>query len=377
MVSQQSTSSQSSSHVRIRRWLRVDPPVWGFFPRGFLPLLGLLLLSAYGCTRFAKRDVEARVINRTEVLLREQGLSHLKVAASGQQVHLSGVERTAGDGARAIDIATKATCDTWTGDRTCAISVDGSFDKPKATNPWPDHEFRLEGGVLTLRGEVADNAMKTAIVADAQKLIGANITSVVDQLRVAPQAVQDGQAALLQRSLQHVARCQKGQASMTKLVWSLRCEVAADVEAPLRASAQAPLAAPASLGTVQLLVAAVADACDKEFADVLTKSTLEFDTGKATLRGSSKRVLDSVAAIAQRCPGDLKIDGHTDDRGAAEMNKALSLARANAVRDGLVQRGVPATRLEGRGFGPDRPKASNNNDAGRAQNRRIEISIAR
>jgi outer membrane protein OmpA-like peptidoglycan-associated protein len=380
-ASMQSASSVSKSTttttVRSRRYRRVAPPVWPFFPRGLLPLLGLLLLTAYGCTRFAKRDVEANVNAGIGAALASRGLGHLKMMVDGQEVHLSGTEQVAGEGAKAIALAKETTCDSWTGQRVCATVVDGKFDAPAATGPWPDHTFSLEGGVLTLRGEVVDAATKAAIASEAQRLVGPTITSVRDEMTIATKPVRAGQQALLQRSLQSVSRCVKGSAQLVKEEWSIRCEVTAEVEASLRASASSALPAPAKLGKVQLLVAAVADACDKEFAALLAKSTLEFASGKAELRNSSKVVLDQVAAIAARCPGNLHIDGHTDNRGSAELNKSLSQARADAVKTALGQRAVDAARLEAKGYGPDKPKADNNTDAGRALNRRIEIFIDR
>jgi outer membrane protein OmpA-like peptidoglycan-associated protein len=377
MQSSTSSSTSTKTTVRVRRFRRVSPPVWPFFPRGLLPLLGLLLLAGYGCTRFAKREVEANVDARVGTALAGRGFGHLQVAVDGQQVHLTGTEKVAGEGAVAIALAKEATCDTWTGPRVCAISVDGKFNAPTATGPWPDHNYGLEGGVLTLRGEVADAATKAAIVTEAQKLIGPSITVVRDEMAIAGRPIRIGHRAVLLRSLESVSRCVKGMAQMVNEEWSLRCEVTADVEGPLRASATAPWPAPAKLGKVQLLVAAVADACDRDFAALLTKSTLEFATGKAELRNSSKPILDQVAAIAARCPGTLHIDGHTDNRGSAELNKGLSQARADAVKAALVQRTVDANRLIAKGYGPDKPKADNNNDAGRALNRRIEIFIDR
>ena len=61
--------------------------------------------------------------------------------------------------------------------------------------------------------------------------------------------------------------------------------------------------------------------------------------------------------------------------GAPESNKLLSLRRAESVRDALVRRGVAAGRLTAVGLGEENPVATNDTDAGRAQNRRIEFSI--
>jgi outer membrane protein OmpA-like peptidoglycan-associated protein len=69
------------------------------------------------------------------------------------------------------------------------------------------------------------------------------------------------------------------------------------------------------------------------------------------------------------------IEGHTDDTGSAATNRKLSQARAEAVRDYLVGKGVEASRLEAKGFGPDRPVQSNKTKAGRDANRRVEFVV--
>jgi outer membrane protein OmpA-like peptidoglycan-associated protein len=71
------------------------------------------------------------------------------------------------------------------------------------------------------------------------------------------------------------------------------------------------------------------------------------------------------------------IQGYTDSRGTPAVNDALSLQRAEAVRDFLTTQGVVAETMRAEGMGARRPVASNGTADGRAQNRRIEIVIAR
>ncbi len=71
----------------------------------------------------------------------------------------------------------------------------------------------------------------------------------------------------------------------------------------------------------------------------------------------------------------VRIDGHTDNVGTADYNLALSQRRAEAVRSWLVERGIAPDRLKTRAFGPARPAAPNDTDAGRQKNRRVEISV--
>ena len=106
-----------------------------------------------------------------------------------------------------------------------------------------------------------------------------------------------------------------------------------------------------------------------------------FDSGKAELRRTASVVLDKVAKVLQEVPDQpVGIEGHTDNvpitRSGWADNKALSLARANAVADYLVeQHGLPRTRLTAIGYGEEHPIASNDAASGRQKNRRVELII--
>jgi outer membrane protein OmpA-like peptidoglycan-associated protein len=69
------------------------------------------------------------------------------------------------------------------------------------------------------------------------------------------------------------------------------------------------------------------------------------------------------------------VTGHTDADGDAEVNRRLSAARARLVMEALVNAGLPAARIRAEGLGPDRPVADNRTSKGKAQNRRVEVSI--
>ncbi len=118
--------------------------------------------------------------------------------------------------------------------------------------------------------------------------------------------------------------------------------------------------------------------CPQLFEEEKTTLILEgvnFAVGKAELTEESREVLDRVAVSLLAYP-ELKIEvaGHTDSTGRRAMNLKLSQERADAVRDFLVGKGVPAGQLIAKGYGPDKPIAPNDTDAGRAQNRRTELN---
>jgi outer membrane protein OmpA-like peptidoglycan-associated protein len=102
---------------------------------------------------------------------------------------------------------------------------------------------------------------------------------------------------------------------------------------------------------------------------------VNFETGKAELTPESQTILDGVAeSLVANDSIKVQVGGHTDNTGSAAVNKRLSAARANSVREYLVSKGVAADRLTAVGFGPTKPVASNRTAAGRAQNRRVELT---
>jgi len=101
---------------------------------------------------------------------------------------------------------------------------------------------------------------------------------------------------------------------------------------------------------------------------------IEFDFNKADIKESFYPRLNKVAKIMMNNPGlKVEIAGHTDDKGAAEYNQYLSGKRAEAVKAYLVNQGISSDQLRTAGYGEDKPIASNDTDAGRAKNRRVEL----
>ena len=102
---------------------------------------------------------------------------------------------------------------------------------------------------------------------------------------------------------------------------------------------------------------------------------VEFDTAKATLRHGSTERLDYVVDFMTHKPSArLEISGHTDNVGNKKANKILSEKRAQTCRDYLVSKGIDKSRIVTAGYGDERPIATNDTDAGRQQNRRIEAT---
>jgi len=99
-----------------------------------------------------------------------------------------------------------------------------------------------------------------------------------------------------------------------------------------------------------------------------------FATGKSDLTPESQEALKPVAAsLAARPDVRVEVQGHTDNTGSRAVNMRLSKARADAVEKFLEANGVSPSQLTVKGYGPDKPIASNKTKDGRAQNRRVEL----
>ena len=110
---------------------------------------------------------------------------------------------------------------------------------------------------------------------------------------------------------------------------------------------------------------------------IVSMSDVLFDTGKYSLKSGAREKLAKVAGILLAYPGlNIEVGGYTDNVGGDAMNQRLSENRATSVRDYLVQQGVATNSVTTKGFGNSSPVASNNNSAGRQQNRRVELLVS-
>lgn len=142
--------------------------------------------------------------------------------------------------------------------------------------------------------------------------------------------------------------------------------VAIEAPAPTPVEAPKPVVALPSKALVQLT---------GEKIEIL--QSIQFETAKDVIRPVSEPVLKEVAEVLMAHPELLRVrvEGHTDSQGSAELNWTLSGKRAEAVKAWLVARGVDPSRLEAAGFGQTRPVDTNATPAGRAHNRRVEFRI--
>lgn len=107
------------------------------------------------------------------------------------------------------------------------------------------------------------------------------------------------------------------------------------------------------------------------------KQTVTFANNSSNLNDQAKSTLDRIASSVsgQRTGFLLELQGFTDSRGSEQYNIGLSMRRVEAVERYLVSKNVPLYRMSVIGLGEDSPVASNNDNQGRAQNRRVEIRV--
>ncbi len=380
------SSHSSTEHIRIRRWRRADEPTKGWWPWAILPLLGLALLALLAFLYVAPSRVEADVRETTIEKLKRAGFPWARVEANGQNLKITGSAPGPVNEQLLRQFAANTDCDTWYGDLECPIDVDIDIDawKPVAAVPlkpaptenrrFHDFDFKATPKQLILTGEVPSAAAKRAIVAKAKAThFGKRI---VNRLTISNQLATPKHPLAFERAFTVLDQLDSGSARWT----AGKLHVSGFVVQANEQTARNLFADPQNnpgLGDLKLSLKEAADSCDKEFSNLLTKSTIRFASGRALIAKSSRKLLGQLAKLAKRCPGDLQIEGHTDNVGKPAVNKTLSQRRANAVVTALGQLGVNPDRLHGQGFGSDRPTATNDTALGRAKNRRIEIRIAR
>ena len=110
--------------------------------------------------------------------------------------------------------------------------------------------------------------------------------------------------------------------------------------------------------------------------DLIMPGAITFATARSDINPSFSGTLSQLAqTLSSYNQQTITVRGYTDNVGNASYNQQLSQERANSVANYLIRQGVAASRVQAVGYGMNNPVADNSSEAGRSQNRRVEISV--
>lgn len=260
----------------------------------------------------------------------------------------------------------------------CATAFAATATAPAASTT-PDSVAAVSGGgsnQVVVSGTVPDDATKAEILEKVRALYGAN--RVVDQLSVGGVVTPANWGHFVTRMLgPNLKDVSHGAVSIRGTTISIRGDVANE------ATRQQVLSGLSqsfdSHYAIKPALKIVATASKQTVLNqTLANRTVQFQSGSAVLTPAGTAILDQMAAaIKQINDPFIQIVGNTDNVGNHDANVLLSLQRAEAVKAYLVGQGIPAASLAVSGQGPDNPIASNDTDAGRARNRRIDFKVSK
>ncbi len=290
-----------------------------------------------------------------------------KISLSDSQVSLSGMARDLG-GREAIAAALKNLPDGFT----------VAANEIKA----PPYIFQANKDpvavTLTLTGYVPDNAVHANLLNSVkrkfynEKVVN-NLKSSIGAPRGFSEAVPVALGALSRLSTGTLQVSDRevrlsGDALFDVAAEQIRSGLAKDLPQGWTAKAEIsvkPIAAPVD-----------ATVCQQLYAETLMKGSIRFETASAVIDRDSASVLDRLVEIALRCStAHIEVIGHTDSDGDAAANQVLSERRAEAVASYMTKAGLPFDQFTTSGDGSSRPLTSNDTEAGKAQNRRIEFVV--
>jgi len=219
----------------------------------------------------------------------------------------------------------------------------------RAENVWYDDRDEQEAAHLAYlakqRLEIAQAKAEHGIIADETRQLSQERETIIREARLREAQEARRQASLARQQAEQAERARQAAAAEINLLQQ-------------------------QLGALQTR--------ETERGTVLTLNNVLFETNGVALTSGAKQNLYSLVTFLRDHPRrDVVIEGHTDAAGSETYNLTLSQQRAAAVRDFLVQNGVDGARIAARGHGEAYPVASNETEAGRQQNRRVEIIFPR
>jgi len=364
---------EKTSRKTTRRYWRQTATPRSWWPWGIAPLAGLAVVFLIGALLMAPR-IEAEVREQVAERIVNAGLPAMDVRSDGQGVTVN-TRAEVEEELYLKALAASTRCNTWAGRLACPTSVEVwriEPDSASALSKRRPHRFtaeKIDYGVR-LTGEVPDLEEHDRILGVA----GQHFSDITNGLSISNESAGANFGKAADQTIAIASQLASGKAS-----WSgeaLTVNGSADADAVDELSEQFGAIGDASLqGEFNVRPLVNSRQCNTNFDQVLSNAAIRFQTGSASIDAGNDALLVQLVEIAHGCRGRLTVEGHTDNRGDADKNRSLSLARAEAVRDALVARGIEADRITAAGFGESRPIASNGTSDGRAKNRRIAVTI--
>lgn len=327
--------------------------------------------------------------NDIRAALDAKGYENIQVDMDGNQAVLTGQAASEVEKRAALDIASKTECSACNGKRQWhTVKDEMTFQSLPTQTPYTFSAIKDANGNVTLSGYVPSEVEKADIFMAANRIFN---TKAIDRNVVVANGAPDAKFLdVTQTYMGELARLDKGRFSQedynglivgTSVDPEVRTKInsvgptlPAKYAAGFAANIDVPQMAAVNVGEIKSETV-----CQSIFNDLKGDTRITFDTGRANIKGAeSFDLLNKLASAANQCAAfRIKIDGHTDNVGDDASNQRLSEARAETVKNYLASQDIEVDRMTATGFGETNPIASNDNEEGRAMNRRINFTVTR
>ncbi len=243
----------------------------------------------------------------------------------------------------------------------------------------------IVGGQVVLKGDVPDDATRLALIAHAKSVFANKGLAVVDEMKIRGNPPAGDWIGVAKRGLNAIGELGNEFTELNDTSLSVvglaktkaqKDNIDLDINRVADGGFTPAPAITLAAETVSPTVGAEVSNCQEDIDALMATSTVNFDTGKASLRQSPDPLLDKLAAVAAKCPStNIAISGHTDTRGNDDANMRLSTARAETVKTYLAGKGISTARLSSKGLGETQPLDPAETLRAYEKNRRIEFVV--
>lgn len=371
--------------------------------RTIATILGMLLLAAIFslCLKLRPSQIETDLLAKSQQVLTTSGANWAHVDIDGRDVTLSGIapsieirdqviEQVAGiSGVRIVHFAGDndtpvASSDTESSTATPTESdkkVEKPVSEPKTITveavTLPSIMARFDGQKLEISGAVSSVTIKKTLSDHISAIPG--ITEVKNSLTINPQITENSANEIL-AAINALTQLDAGELDIHRnqiaLTGSSSSPAAPGkiIEATLSGAIEKGYQVTTDIALTETDGSVLG--CQQQFDKLLADRKILFGKGSSKILSSSNQLLARLTQVAVGCTTlQITIAGYTDNTGSDKINSQLSMDRADAVKQHLVDHGIKPSRLTAEGRGSSNPIADNHTTDGRAQNRRIEFII--